>query len=160
VRGFGTRLGFVPAKKEQQSLPNSLANWKPFPDTVAALRQLKQKFKLGIISNTDDDLFSTTAPQFEIEFDHVVTASQARAYKPSLDIFRLAQKKVGLPPQQWLHVGQSIYHDVIPAQSLGMATVWVNRPSPLPNSGAAKPAKGKADLEVSSLKDLADLINK
>jgi 2-haloacid dehalogenase len=160
VRGFGTRLGFVPAEKEQQSLPNSLANWKPFPDTVAALRQLKQKFKLGILSNIDDDLFSATAPQLEIEFDHVVTASQARAYKPSLNIFRVAQKKVGLPPQQWLHVGQSIYHDVIPAQSLGMTTVWVNRPSPLPNSGAAKPAKGKADLEVSSLKDLADLINK
>jgi 2-haloacid dehalogenase len=160
VRGFGTRLGFAPAEKEQQSLPNSLANWKPFPDTVAALRQLKQKFKLGILSNIDRDLFSVTAPQLEIEFDHLLTASQARAYKPSLDIFRLAQKKVGLPPQQWLHVGQSIYHDVIPAQSLGIATVWVNRPSPLPNSGAAKPAQGRPDIEVSSLKDLADLINK
>jgi 2-haloacid dehalogenase len=160
VRGFGTRLGFVPSEKEQQSLPNSLANWKPFPDTVAALRQLKQKFKLGILSNIDDDLFSATAPQLGIEFDHVVTASQARAYKPSLDIFRLAQKKIGVPPQQWLHAGQSIYHDVIPARSLGIATVWVNRPSPLPNSGAAKPAHGKPEVEVSSLKDLTDLINK
>jgi 2-haloacid dehalogenase len=160
VRGFGTRLGFVSAEQEQQSLPDSIASWNPFPDTIAALRQLKQKFKLGIISNIDDDLFSATAPQLEIEFDDVVTASQARAYKPSLNIFRLAQKKIGLPPQQWLHVGQSIYHDVIPAQSLGMATVWVNRPSPLPNSGAAKPAQGKRDVEVTSLKDLADLINK
>ena len=160
VRGFGTRLGFVPSDKEQHSLPNSLANWKPFPDTVAALRRLKQKFKLGILSNIDDDLFSGTAPQLEIQFDQVVTASQARAYKPSLDIFRLAQKKIALPAEQWLHVGQSIYHDVIPAQSLGIATVWVNRPSPLPNSGAAKPAQAKPDIEVSSLKDLADLTNK
>jgi 2-haloacid dehalogenase len=160
VRGFGTRLGFTPSQEEQQSLPNSLANWKPFPDTVAALRQLKQQFKLGILSNIDDDLFSATAPQLEIEFDHVITASQARAYKPSLDIFRLAQKKIGLPPLQWLHAGQSIYHDVVPAQSMGIATVWVNRPSPLPNSGAAKPAKGKADVEVSSLRELADLIGK
>ncbi|MGH9516606.1 MAG: haloacid dehalogenase type II [Terriglobales bacterium] len=160
VHGFGTRLGFVPTEKEQRSLPNSLANWQPFPDTVAALRQLKQKFKLGILSNIDDDLFSTTAPQLGIEFDHVVTASQARAYKPSLDIFRLARKKIGMPPQQWLHAGQSIYHDVIPAQSLGIATVWVNRPSPVPNSGAAKPAVGESDVEVSSLKDLAGLISK
>ncbi len=160
VRGFGTRLGFVPSDKEQQSLPNSLASWKPFPDTVAALRQLKQKFKLGILSNIDDDLFSGTAPQLEIEFDNVVTASQARAYKPSPDIFRLAQKEIGLPPQQWLHAGQSIYHDVIPAQSLGIATVWVNRPSPLPNSGAAKPALAKPGLEVSSLQELADLVSK
>ena len=97
VRGFGTRLGFVVSEQEQQSLPNSLPNWKPFPDTVAALRPLKKQFKLGILSNIDDDLFSSTAPQLGIEFDTVVTASQARAYKPSLDIFRLAQKKIGLP---------------------------------------------------------------
>jgi 2-haloacid dehalogenase len=160
VRGFGTRVGFVPSEKEQQSLPHSVANWKPFPDTVTALRNLKEQFKLGILSNIDDDLFSATAPQLEIEFDHVITASQARAYKPSLDIFRLAQKKMGLPQAQWLHAGQSIYHDVIPAQSLGIATVWVNRPSPLPNSGAAKPARGKPDVEVSSLRKLADLIRK
>lgn len=160
VRAFGTRLGFVPSEKEQLSLPDSLADWKPFPDTVAALRQLKQKFKLGILSNIDDDLFSATAPQLEIEFDQVVTASQARAYKPSLDIFRLAQKKIGLPPHQWLHAGQSVYHDVIPAQSLGVATVWVNRPSPLPNSGAAKPAQAKPDVEVASLQEFADLVSK
>ena len=160
VRGFGTRLGFVVSEQEQQSLPNSLPNWKPFPDTVAALRPLKKQFKLGILSNIDDDLFSATAPQLELEFDHVVTASQARAYKPSLDIFRVAQKQIGFPIEQWFHAGQSIYHDVIPAQSMGIATVWVNRPSPLPNSGAAKPAQGKPDIEVSSLKELADLISK
>src|SRR5207249_3238505 len=94
------------------------------PDSVAVLRNLKQQFKLGILSNIDDDLFSATAPELEIEFDHVITASQARAYKPSPDIFRLAQNKIGLPPQQWVHAGQSIYHDVIPAQSMGIATVW------------------------------------
>jgi 2-haloacid dehalogenase len=160
IRGFGIRLGFVPSEEEQQSLPNSLANWKPFPDTVAVLRRLKQKFKLGVLSNIDDDLFSATAPQLEIEFDYVVTASQARAYKPSLEIFRLAQKRIGLPPQQWLHAGQSIYHDVIPARSMGIATVWVNRPSPLPNSGAAKPAQGKPDVEVASLKELDELLSK
>jgi len=160
IRGFGIRLGFVPSEEEEQSLPNSLANWKPFPDTVAVLRRLKQKFKLGILSNIDDDLFSATAPQLEIEFDYVVTASQARAYKPSLEIFRLAQNRIGLPSQQWLHAGQSIYHDVIPARSMGIATVWVNRPSPLPNSGAAKPAQGKPDIEVASLKELDELLSK
>jgi 2-haloacid dehalogenase len=160
IRGFGIRLGFVPSEEEEQSLPNSLANWKPFPDTVAVLRRLKQKFKLGILSNIDDDLFSATAPQLEIEFDYVVTASQARAYKPALEIFRLAQNRIGLPSQQWLHAGQSIYHDVIPARSMGIAAVWVNRSSPVPNSGAAKPAQGKPDVEVASLKELAELVSK
>ena len=160
VRGFGTRLGFVPSDREQQSLPGSLANWKPFPDTVAALRQLKQKYQLAILSNIDDDLFSASATQLEVRFDHVVTASQARAYKPSAEIFRLAQQKIGLPVEQWLHAGQSIYHDVIPAHAMGITTVWVNRASSVPNSGAAKPAEAKPDFEVSSLEDLALLIKK
>ena len=93
VRGFGTRLGFVPSTKEQQSLPDSVPNWQPFPDTVAALRRLKSKYNLGILSNVDDELFSATARQLGINFDQVVTASQARAYKPSLALFRLAQSR-------------------------------------------------------------------
>src|SRR5216684_1853604 len=157
VRGFGDRLGFRTTDEEQQSLPNSLANWKPFPDTVAALRQLRSRFKLGIISNVDDDLFSASAHLLETDFDYVTTAAQAQAYKPSLEIFRLAQKKMGILPEHWLHAGQSIYHDVIPAKSRGIATVWVNRPSPRPGAGAAKAASGEPDLEVPDLKTLAQL---
>ena len=79
VRGFGTRLGFAPTTHEQQSLPDSLPNWKPFPDSVAALKRLKAKFNLGILSNVDDELFSATARRLEVNFDHVITAAQARA---------------------------------------------------------------------------------
>jgi 2-haloacid dehalogenase len=154
VRGFGDRLGFRATDAEQQSLPDSLATWKPFPDTVAALRQLKTRFELCIISNVDDDLFAASARQLEVDFDHVTTAGQAHAYKPSLAIFRVAQKKMGIPPEQWLHAGQSIYHDVIPAKSLGISTVWVNRPSPRPGAGAAKQASTMPDLEVHSLAEL------
>jgi 2-haloacid dehalogenase len=157
VGGFGERLGFSATTGEQQSLPDSFGTWKPFPDTIASLRRLKTKFKLAIISNVDDDLFSATAAQLEIDFDYVTTAGQARAYKPSLEIFRLAQKKMNTPSDQWLHAGQSIYHDVIPANSLGISTVWVNRPSRRPGSGAAKSASAEPDVEVHSLAELAQL---
>ena len=157
VRGFGVRLGFRTTEEEQHSLSNSLTNWKPFPDTVAALRNLKTKFKLGIISNVDDDLFSASARQLEVDFDYVTTAGQAHAYKPSLEIFRLAQRKMGIPSEHWLHAGQSIYHDVIPARSLGISTVWVNRASPRPGAGAAKQASAEPDDEVNSLAELAQL---
>ncbi|HYA25109.1 MAG TPA: hypothetical protein VEF05_13175, partial [Terriglobales bacterium] len=65
---------------------------------------------------------------------------------------------IGGDPPQWLHVGQSVYHDVIPAKSLGLATVWVNRPSPRAGAGATKAATAKPDVEVPSLAALADLI--
>jgi 2-haloacid dehalogenase len=153
---FGNRLGFAPTEAELDALSNSMAYWEPFHDTVEALLRLKSKYQLAVISNVDDSLFSLSAPKLRVAFDHVVTAEQARCYKPNLKIFKLALQRTGIVPKNILHVGQSIYHDVLPAQSLGIATVWVNRPSPRPNGGAAKSAKGKPDLEIPDLKSLAD----
>ncbi len=157
VRGFGERLGFLPSDAEARSLPESIANWQPFPDTVEALRKLKARYQLAVISNVDDDLFASTAPKLGVAFDQVITAQQARCYKPCIRMFELAEERIGVSREQWLHVGQSIYHDVIPAQSLGIATVWVNRPSPRPGAGAATAAARKPDMEVPNLQTLAKL---
>jgi len=157
VRGLGERLRFAPSAAEARALPESIANWQAFPDTIASLRRLKDRRKLAVISNIDDDLFALTAPKLGVVFDDVITAQQARCYKPCLELFQMAQSRCGVAPEQWLHVGQSIYHDIIPAQSLGIATVWVNRPSPRQGIGAVKPAAGKPDLEVPDLRTLADL---
>lgn len=155
VRGFGQRLEFTPTPAEMRSLPESLATWRPFPDTVPALVELKKRYQLAVISNVDDDLFAATAPQLRVSFNHVITAWQARCYKPCLEIFQMALTRIGVSAGQVLHVGQSIYHDVIPAKSLGISTVWVNRPSPRPGAGAAKAASAKPDLEVADLTALS-----
>jgi len=155
VYQFGQELGFTPTAAEARSLPDSLPAWPPWPDTVDALRQLKSRFRLAILSNIDDDLFAGTRPQLGVEFDEIITAQQAQAYKPSLKLFELALGRINAPAHRVLHVGQSIYHDVIPAQSLGLATVWVNRPSARPGIGAVKAADGKPDLTVSGLAELA-----
>lgn len=155
VREYGKEFQFTPSAEEMRSLPESLPNWKPWPDTVAALRQLKTRFRLAILSNVDDDLFAATRPQLEVDFDEVITAQQAQAYKPSLKLFELALSRIHAPAHRVLHVGQSIYHDVVPAQALGLATVWVNRPSARPGVGAVKLAEAKPDLTVTSLAELA-----
>jgi len=157
VRRFGAEFDFVPSADEARWLPDSLPAWKPWSDTVVALGRLKTRFRLGIVSNVDDDLFATTRPQLGVEFDEVVTAQQAQAYKPSMKIFELALSRIPAPAHRVLHVGQSIYHDVIPAQALGLATVWVNRPSARPGVGAVKAAQAKPDLTVGSLAELAAL---
>lgn len=153
VRGFGERLGFRVSDVEAESLPQSLKDWQPFPDTVAALEKLKTKYKLAIISNTDDDLFAATARHLKVKFDEVITAEQAKAYKPWLAPFRLALQRLGVSPEHVLHVGQSIYHDVLPAKSLGMATVLVHRRG----FGATRPSEGEPDLKVPDLQTLASL---
>jgi len=156
VRQLGDELGFTPTAVEIRSLPDSLADWKPWPDTVDALHRLKARSRLAIISNVDDDLFASTRPKLEVDFDEVITAQQAQAYKPSLKLFELALTRINAPAHRVLHVGQSIYHDVVPAQSLGLATVWVNRPSARPGVGAVKAAEATPDLTVTSLTELAE----
>ena len=155
IRQFAAEFRFTPTPEEVRSLPDSLSTWEPWPDTVRALRQLKTRFRLAILSNVDDDLFAATRPKLEVPFDEVITAQQAQAYKPSLKLFELALSRVHAPAHRILHVGQSIYHDVIPAQALGLATVWVNRPSARPGVGAVKAAEAKPDLTVTSLAELA-----
>jgi 2-haloacid dehalogenase len=157
---FGEELGFKPSAEEARSLADSLPGWKPWPDTVAALRQLKTRFRLAIISNVDDDLFAGTQPQLGVEFDEIITAQQAQAYKPSMKIFELALNRIQAPAHRVLHVGQSIYHDVIPAQALGLATVWVNRPSARPGVGAVKAAEATPDVTVTSVGQLAEMATK
>lgn len=155
VRQFGDEFKFTPSAEEERALAASLPSWKPWPDTVAALEQLKTRFRLAILSNVDDDLFAGTRPQLKVEFDEVITAGQAHAYKPSVKIFELALDRIKTPAECVLHVGQSVYHDVVPAQKLGMATVWVNRPSRRAGVGAVKSATAQPDLTVSNLEQLA-----
>lgn len=157
VAGIGEKLGFVATAGETALLAASVPQWKPFPETVPALRRLKQKYKLGIISNIDDDLFASTQKQLEINFDLIITAQQARSYKPSQNNFLLAIRRIGVPKEKILHVAQSMYHDVIPSRALGIANVWVNRRSRHKGSGATKIAMGTPDLEVPDLITLAGL---
>jgi 2-haloacid dehalogenase len=156
VRAFGQRLGFVPTEEEIQLLPASLSRWRPWPDTVAGLQRLATRYQLAIISNIDDAMFAMTRSFLPVNFATVTTAQQAGCYKPGLEIFRLALSKATVRPDQIVHVGQSIYHDVLPAQSLGLATVWVNRPSPRAGIGAVKQAAGKPDLEVPDIATLVE----
>lgn len=153
VRGFADRLKFQVSDAEAESLANSIRSWQPFPDTVGALKKLKTKYRLAVISNIDDDLFASTAPRLQVEFDEVITAQQAKAYKPSPTPFRIALGRLDLSPNEVLHAGQSVYHDVLPAKALGIATVLVHRRG----CGATRPTAGEPDLKVPDVQTLASL---
>jgi 2-haloacid dehalogenase len=157
VQQFGERCGFQPSGTELRALHESIPAWPPFSDTVAALQSLRKRYKLAIISNVDDDLFSETRKHLGVEFSAVITAQQARSYKPSPNNFLTALQALKIEPSELLHVGQSIYHDVIPAQSLGIRAVWVNRRSARPGVGAVIQAIGKPDLEIADVATLAAL---
>ncbi len=156
MEGLGARLGFAPTPMELQQFSESVKDWPAFPDSARALQALKKKYRLAIISNIDDDLFAFSAQRLQVQFDWVITAQQARSYKPSLNNFHVAFQRMGLPRNKILHVAQSLFHDVAPAKALGLSTVWVNRRHNQAGFGATPPARAQPDLEVPDLQTLAE----
>jgi 2-haloacid dehalogenase len=150
------RIGFDPTPEDLVALENSIGDWPPFADTVEALGRLKKRFKLVIISNIDNDLFAGTVMQLKVPFDDVITAADCSAYKPALTVFEQAQERLGIEKEQWLHGAQSLYHDVVPCNELGVRAVWVNRHYHQQGSGATPHATATPDLVVPDLKTLAD----
>ncbi len=158
VEGFGREVGFAPSREERDSLVASLPAWRPFPDTVAALRRLRARYRLAILSNIDDALFASTAPRLEVPFDWVVTAEQVRSYKPAPAHFQEILRRSALPPGRILHVAQSLFHDFPPARACGLATVWIDRRAGRAGAGATPPAAARPDLSLPDLASLADLV--
>lgn len=115
----------LPAERADD-LARSLPDWPPFADTNEALVSLKQRFRLGILSNIDRSLFAETARRLDVAFDFVVTAEDVRSYKPGPAHFeRLLSKHA--EPERVVHVAQSLFHDGVPTAELGIAFVWINR---------------------------------
>ena len=156
VDGFGEHFSFEPLKAEREFLAESIKEWPPFTDTVESLRALKNRYRLAVISNIDDDLFAHSAKKLGVEFDDVVTAQQVSSYKPSLKIFFAAFERLECGPEEVLHVAQSIYHDICPAREIGLSCVWVNRRRSQVGLGAT--ATAEPNLEVPDLKTLTLLM--
>ncbi len=110
----------------EAKLAELLPGWAPFPDTNDALARLKQRFRLGVLSNIDKDLFADTAKQFGVAFDFVVTAEDVHSYKPAHGHFQRLIEAIG-GAGRTLHVAQSLIHDGAPANDLGLDFVWINR---------------------------------
>jgi len=160
LRDVATRLfdrfGVDSDDAGQNVLVDSLPNWPPFADTVEALRRLAMWYRLAIISNIDDDLFDGTARRLGVRFEHIATARAAGAYKPSLSVFEHAARQFGVERDRWLHVAQSRYHDIAPAQRFGLRCVWIDRRRGRGGGGATKPSDAVPDLALPDLRSFAD----
>jgi len=154
LAALGERLGFRPSAEQLANFPDSIGDWLPFPDTIASLKTLAPRFQLVIVSNIDDDLFDLTQAHLGINFDHVVTAAQVGAYKPDPRMFKTAIERIGVPQKRILHVGQSLYHDIAPANALGLDTVWIDRHDGH-GSGATITAEAKPKWTLRNLSELA-----
>jgi len=155
--GIGARLGFTPSAEERETFGGSVRDWPAFPDSSAGLRALAERFKLVILSNVDDDLFAFSKARLGVEFSDVITAQQVGSYKPNPRNFQVLLERIDNQPERLLHVAQSLFHDIAPAKTFGLSTVWVNRRHDKSGFGATPSATAQPDLEVPDLRTLAEL---
>jgi 2-haloacid dehalogenase len=153
LRGVAADLGFEAA--DEEAFAASVGDWPAFEDSADALTALKRRYRLGVITNCDDDLFALSNRRLGVEFDWVITAQQARGYKPRLENFTYAFERIDVPRERILHVAQSLFHDHVPAKALGMTTVWIDRRHGREGSGATPPAEAEPDLTLPDLRSLA-----
>ncbi len=148
ARRVAARLGWRLPATGGAFLPESLPDWPPFPDTPAALARLAAAgYRLGILSNVDEDLLARSRRHLGAPFEFWVTAEAVGAYKPARPHFDRARERVA--GRRWLHAAQSLFHDVVPARALGIPVAWINRKGE--PAGDARP-----DRELGSLAELAD----
>jgi 2-haloacid dehalogenase len=130
-------------------LARSVASWPAFPDTTRALRRLAKRHRLAILANTDSDLLAGSVGQLLAPFSSLLTAEDARAYKPDPAPFQLLIARLGFAAGEILHVAASETEDLAPARALGLRTAKI---------AADAAASDAADLSVASVAALADLL--
>jgi 2-haloalkanoic acid dehalogenase type II len=144
-------LGWPLPREDAGFLADSLPTWQPFSDTNPALKRLAAAgCRLGILSNIDDDLLAATRKHFRVDFEVVITAQQLRSYKPAPAHFTKAREHIG--DARWLHAAESNFHDIVPANALGIHTAWINRRRQQPLLG------GRPTFTLDDLTHLADAI--
>ena len=154
---MGDRVGVRLSDREEACLVDTIGRWPIFPDTIEALRLMKSRYKLAIISNVDDDLFAPAARTLDVELDALITSQQCGSYKPNLNNFHIALGRMGVEKEGWLHIAESLYHDIGPANALGIPSVWVNR-GHANTEGATRHADARPELEVHSLDELVRMM--
>jgi 2-haloalkanoic acid dehalogenase type II len=136
MRGLGA------PDEDEGALARSLPDWQPFPEVRQALEEARGRgWKLAILSNTDPDYIEASLERIGVPFDQVIVASEIGSYKPALGHWRAFEERVGRLPD--VHVAASLFHDVAPANELGLPSIWINR---LAETPGPRPTRELPDL--------------
>jgi 2-haloacid dehalogenase len=141
------------AADQRDALARSLPSWEPFPEVYESLEEVRgREWKLAILSNTDPDFIAASKTQIGVSFDETIVASEIGSYKPAHGHWEEFFRRTSADRAGHVHVAASLFHDIAPANELGLRSVWINRLDE--DSHAAKP-----DRELSDLQGLADVLD-
>lgn len=166
---LAAELGVEASTEDKARFGGSVGDWPAFPDTVAALKRLHKHFKLVILSNVDKESFSRTlsGPLNGIEFDAIYTAQDIGSYKPDVHNFQYlverCESDLGVSKEGIIHTAQSLFHDMVPATQVGLASSWIERGEGVQSvmGGDLRDFEGKVKLmwRFKTLGEMADAVD-
>jgi 2-haloacid dehalogenase len=141
------------AEDQRDALARSLPSWEPFPEVRESLEEARSRgWKLAILSNTDPDFIAASKERLGLPFDETIVASEIGSYKPGHGHWEEFFRRTGADKERHVHVAASLFHDIAPANELGLRSIWINRLGEL--SQAATP-----DRSLTDLRELTDALD-
>ena len=143
-----------------------LRHCRPFPDVVPLLSHLRQRFHLSLLTNGAPAMQRTKVRTSGLEafFHTIFVGGEFARGKPHPAIFEAALGAAGCRPEQAVHVGDSLLHDIGGAQAVGIHGVWLNRKrlaiADLPAQVRHQLGSTRPEHEISSLTELQACIDR
>jgi 2-haloacid dehalogenase len=137
--------GLAAPPDEEDALAGSLPDWQPFPEVPAALQEARARgWKLAILSNTDRDFIDASQARLSVPFELAIVASEIGSYKPAHRHWERFFEQTQADRERHVHVAASLFHDIAPANELGLHTIWINR---LGEEATHPPSRELRDLD-------------
>jgi 2-haloacid dehalogenase len=152
LEALAREVGYGIPEGESGMLVQSLPDWPPFDEVPESLAELRRRgWMLAILSNSDRNLIEASMKRLGVPFDLAIVAEDVHSYKPAHAHWERFYEMTTADRERHVHVAQSHFHDIVPANELGVTSVWVNR---LGERGEPSPTR-----EIHDLRPLPDTLD-
>jgi len=125
---LAAETGLTLPEGEASALARSLPDWPVFEDVQPGLTVARDRgWRLAILSNTDRDLIDASIERLGVPFELAIVAGEIGSYKPAHTHWEVFYETTGADRRGHVHVAQSLFHDIEPANELGILSIWINR---------------------------------
>ena len=149
---LAAETGLMLPEGEASALARSLPDWPVFVDVQPGLTVARDRgWRLAILSNTDRDLIDASIERLGVPFELAIVAGEIGSYKPAHTHWEVFYETTGADRRGHVHVAQSLFHDIEPANELGIPSIWINR--------LGEPDDPRPTVILTGVSELADALD-
>ena len=149
---LAAETGLMLPEGEASALARSLPDWPVFVDVQPGLTVARNRgWRLAILSNTDRDLIDASIERLGVPFELAIVAGEIGSYKPAHTHWEVFYETTGADRRGHVHVAQSLFHDIEPANELGIPSIWINR--------LGEPDDPRPTVILTGVSELADALD-